>query len=215
MSLPVLGCAIGAAIKDPPVLRGSVQVSSQASGTSFNPTLPAHQSGDIIAVVVSYNGNGAVNVTPSGGWTQETQRRSTNDKSCLAVFSRTATGSAHTITITNNNNLQISAHVYVLRQAGDIDAASATDRDPPSLAPSWGVDNHYWIAVAATAGGSSLPASGPTGFGNSVQTDNNFSSLSTLDRVQYVSPQNPDTFSGGGGASATNDVSATIGIRPL
>jgi hypothetical protein len=205
MILPGIGAIFAGYNGTIPVLRGTAQVSTQASGTSFAPTMPTHFAGDVLLVFVSYAGH--TNVSAGGSWAEEAQavRNPSTPDVGIALFSLTATGSAHTITVSNGNNDVIIAHAYAVRNsAGGVEAASSATNDPPSLSPSWGSGNAIWFAAGAlTVSG---PAAPPTRFGDSVKTDGTggATSLFTCDKSDTVGTLNPAAFTGGGqGATIT------------
>jgi hypothetical protein len=156
----------------------------------------------------------AVAVTASAGWTEKAQTQNTNDTASvnggLALFSRTATTSSHTITVTNSNNNDIIAHVYVIQGGSSVEASSGTGKDPPSLSPTWGTAFTYWLAVEEEGDGGT-PGAVPTGFSNTVQTSSSNATLTTCDRNEVAATQNPTAFTGGG----TDDSCVmTVGVRP-
>jgi hypothetical protein len=222
VSFPILGSAIAGAAPSFPSVRGSVAVSSQNSGTSFVPTIPTHSAGNIILVFVSYKGAGsgvahgfpAAAVTASAGWTEKAQAQNTNDTNQanggIALFSRTATTSSHSITITNSNDSNIIAHVYVIQGGSSVEASVTTAKDPPSLSPSWGTDFTYWIAAEEEGDGGTTGVV-PTGFSNTVQTSSGNAALTTCDRNEVTATQDPSAFSGGG---LDDSCVMTVGVRP-
>lgn len=204
MILPGIGLAVvkGAGY---PSIRGSVQVSTQIAGSTFSPTLPSHSIGDLLLVFFGYSQSSGMSAT---GWTEQIETTSGNNG--LALYSRVATGS-HAITIdiaTSIADSRYIAHAYVISGTdGTISKSSAANIDPPSVSPSWGSDLTYWIAVAST---SSAPATGPTGFGNSVQTTNGIT-LTTMDKNDNSATLNPTAF----GAAGSNPVTMTVAVKPL
>jgi hypothetical protein len=222
VSLPILGSAIAGGGRAYPSIRGSVQASTQASGGSFVPTIPTHSAGNIILVFVAYKGPGsgvasgfpAVAVTASAGWTEKAQTQNTDDTNTknggIALFSRTATTSSHSITITNTNGNEIVVNVYVIQGGSSVEAAAAvTGSDPPSLSPSWGTDFTYWLAANENGGGFA-PGVVPTGFSNTVQTTQGNSVLTTCDKNEVTATQDPSAFTG----AADRSCSITAAVRP-
>lgn len=210
MILPGIGGIFAGYSGTIPVIIGSAQVSSQTSGTSFAPTLPSHTIGDVLLVFVSYHGH--TNIS-AAGWTEEdeTVRDPLTPDVGVALYSLTATGTSHTITITNNNNEAIIAHAYKVRNsAGGVEATAAASNDPPSQTASWGAGNALWFAAMASVA-SSTP---PTGFGGTVETTGVGSSgisLITCNKTDTVATLNPVAFSGGGqGCTITAVVQAGI-----
>jgi hypothetical protein len=216
VSFPVLGSAIAASSKAFPLLRGSVQVSSQTSGASFAPTIPTHSSGNVILVVVAYeaadHGSLPVALGSPAGWTKKYELLGSAIGDCgMALFTRTATTSAHTISIPNSNGQGAVAHVYVLQNAqGTVDATGTSGNNPPSQTTSWGSDLNYWLVAEACT--NSGPTVGPTGFGNSVQTNPGTTQiyLTTMDKNDTSATLDPSAFTGGTAAAQ----SATIVVRP-
>ena len=216
--LPGLGGAIAAAGSATPTLRGTVQTSSQTSGGTFAVTIPTHAAGDVLVALCNYKN--LVAVTPSAGWTEAVQLANSgggppNDGGIVAYY-RTATGSAHTLTITNSNGNNIVGHAYVLVGAqGAVSATAANGIDPPSHTPSWGAGPSFWIA-ANGANQPNAPTGGPTGFGNSVQTISGATNaaLSTLDKADSSATLDPSAFTGPGMAAVAQS-SITLAVRPL
>ena len=208
MGFPVLG-ALLTPTAQPPSISGSVQTTSQVSGTSLAPTIPAHIAGNVLMVFVACIGGTAL--TASAGWTEEAQSGALAANR-LALFTRTATAPGHTITITNNNNSGLTVHAYVLQGAqGDVDAtALANSGDPPSHTNGWGAIGNLWFAGCTVSTGSA-----PTGFINATATTIGSGGgkidLTTCTKIDDAATLNPSAFSAGGGA----DASITACARPL
>lgn len=212
MSLPGIGGAIAAAVRPSPILRGSVQTSQQASGGTFAVALPTHATGDVLVVVCAYKGDAPVSA--SAGWTEVIQQANvqSNDGG-IAVYRRTAAGAGTSLTVTNGNSQAICSHAYALQFAqGSVSASYAIGSDPPSHTPSWTVANDYWIVANETT--DNAPTAGPSGFGNSVQTNPSGSLyLSTLDTTSDVATLDPGTFNNTS-ANVMKTISLTIAVRP-
>lgn len=192
-----------------PILRGSAQSSTQNSGTSFSPTLPAHQAGDVLVVVVGYVCDPTPRNISATGWTELAERHDSTDTNGIAVYYLLATGSSHTITITNGNNAKINAHAYVLQYAdGIVEASSLSGFDPPSLSPSWGSDSTFWMVGLVCGGTGSQPSAGPSGFSNGIQDTG--PTLSTLDKTDNSATLDPGIYT----APGSNPVCVTIAVKP-
>jgi hypothetical protein len=194
-----------------PSRRGSVQVSTQSSGTSFAPTIPTHQADDVILVFVAYSVSGPpfgpANISGSAGWTEVAEAQNSGGTRGIALYSRLATGSSHTITITNNNNSDINAHVYVLQYAsGTVLASTADGNDPPNRTTTWGSDLTLWFA-AMTNTGSAGPATVPTGFTDGVQ--DTAPTFTTVNKQDSSSSLDPSAFESKSGA-----LTMTVAVKP-
>ena len=212
--LPGLGGAIAASTKPAAAIRGTVQTSSQVTGASLAVTMPTHQSGDVLVVLACYRDG--VAVTPSAGWTEAVQLADSASGGGTVAYYRLASGSTHTLTITNTNAREIAAHAYALTGGqGAVSATAATGADPPSHTPSWGGGGNFWIAANGTNVGNA-PTAGPTGFVNSVQTDGGGGNavMSTLNKADDSAVLDPSAFTGAG-MNAAGQVSITLAVRPL
>lgn len=193
MGLPVLG-ALLTPTANPPSISGTVSLSSQASGTSFVVTIPAHIAGDVLVVFVAYDGG--TDITASAGWTIEVQD---NTSRGIALFTRTATAAGHTLTITNNNNSDIVAHAYAFTGAqGDVDASIVAGNDPPNHTNGWGSIGNLWFAAHNVSAGLA-----PLGFANVETSSSGAARLITCRKDDDAATLNPTAFSDSGTHSIT------------
>lgn len=206
MILPGVGTAVlsgsGASY---PITRGSVQVSTDTGSSDFSPTLPTHAVGDTLLVFCTAKGSATLSAT---GWTKKAEISSlaADAGNLLTLFTKTATTTSETITISGFNGGTHAAHAYAIAGGNGVEAATAANIDPPNLAPSWGAALNLWLVAASTF---SAPASGPAGFTHGVQTSAT-ENLTTLDKEDSSSSLNPATFSDGGANPAT----MTVAVRP-
>jgi hypothetical protein len=180
-------------------------VSSQASGTSFAVTMPTHQAGDLLIAVVGF-ARSSNNLTASAGWSTVVSV-STGAFPCFFVFTKVAASSAETLTVTNNDNGQITAHVYAFSSGvtpeGTVSSVSA---DPPSYTASWGIDANLFMCGACS---NSTTGSNPTGYaGTATSTQINARLYSGL-KASSSATDDPSTT----GAAGSPD-SFTIVISP-
>jgi hypothetical protein len=205
--IPGTASAIAGSTQTTPVNRGSVQVSTQNSGSTFSPTMPAHQAGDVLLVFAHVELDNSPSNLSATGWTKKAEVQDTGAQRDLALFVKTATNSSTTISISNPNNKHAIAHVYALQFAsGTVSAQTAQNQDPPSLTASWGYGANLWFAACISA---NTPGVIPTGFGDEVQTTISVAgTLTTCDKADQTNTLDPSEFTGGQSATLTAVVQA-------
>lgn len=197
------------------------------ASTTHNINMPASvSSGQLLLVLICYQGASSVTYDTPSGWT-EVRRQSYTSGGTLTfgLFAKTASGSEGGTSVNFSTSSSIRATAQVFRvsgwdgtvSTGVASAAagnglSATSANPPNLAPGWGSVDILWIASHARQ--QSYTASGaPTDYGNLLNTNPgvNEPSITSARRERNASSEDPDTFSG---TSNTSYLAFTIGIRP-
>lgn len=209
MGFPILGGLLSAASGISAMIRSS-QSSSQTSGTTFAPTIPAHQAGDVILVFVAAKGaSSGMSVLTAAGWTDRAQdiNGGASRWARLALFTLTASGAAHTISIANGSNSNILAHVYVVKDVqGSVTGTAFVGDNPPSHTASWGSSGGLWFAAC---GGGSAPSGFPFGFIDTLATTSDIG-LGTCSKADAVATLDPTAFS-----TVSDAITITAVVRPL
>jgi len=210
MSLARMGmlAAAGAAapaVQEFPALRGTVAVSSQASGSTFSPAIPAHQAGDLILIFLSLEWNGSGQGWPSG-W--NSAGGGFNGTTFQISGYKYAAGSGTTLTYVNNTGGQITAHVYVIKgtTSAPHQLGFSQSGDPPSGSPSWGLAKNLWFFSVAS---NSTTGSVPSGYTGTATSTRPLARLVTGWRQREAATENP------GNTAATGDPAAgTYAVGP-
>lgn len=196
-----------------PSLRGAGITSSVADNVAtITPTLPAHQIGDLIMVVVGYrtDGIGQKPNTASAGWLEAYDTANGAGDNGIAIYTKMATSAAEALVVNLPSEKHTAAAAYVIQDAsGAIEVAYATSSgDPPSLTPSWGTQKTKWFVASSC---STTVGTAPAGFSDQLQeTTQANAKLMTCHRDGAVATLDPATT----GATGTN-IAVTIAVRPM
>lgn len=132
---------------------------SDSGGSSHTISLPASTSGKLIVLFIAINNSGGF--TWPAGWTEMFDAATT-----LSGAYRYCDGSeGASIIVTSGSSPRACAWAgYAFTgvpgsqnpEAGTAATGTSTSPDPPSLSPSWGGANNYWIAVAGGGSNAAL-----------------------------------------------------------
>lgn len=201
-------------------------VAATETSTTFTDTthpidMPASISaGDLLLVgfCTSTGGSNTVSIQSGDNWNL-LNTDSANGLQVL-VYWKIAEGS-DTLTLETTNN-SISGHFSYRITGHDPDAtpeygsfttaSSGTTVDPPSLAPSWGLEDTLFIAVLGHANTSAISGY-PSGYGDTVSASGLGNSCGAAALGVRTDSEDPSSFTVGGGS--TSLVSNTIAIRSV
>jgi hypothetical protein len=202
--------------KDPafPVFVGGAESEHESSVTSHTVSLPTNQDGDLIVLLFS-DRDPANTITWPGGWTKLADF---GNAAGVSVAYKIADGEPSTITVTTSSS-QPSAHIgYCFRNAYEVPEiaskaqGNSTTPNPPSLTPSWGLKNCYWIAMqAADDGSSSNYVSVPSGYTQARGIGAGVHFMTACIKQLRTATEDPGSFTINNSGSPW--VANTIGIR--
>lgn len=191
--------------------------------TTRNVALPSGTGGRVIVFVSADDapGTGTVAVT-EGGWTALVNNVSLAGGRVRGLVIYKDAPVETLVTITTS---AAEAAAWVAVRVTGFAAATApavsspaslsgVDPDPPSLDPSWGVENTLWIAAAFCDPGYTFPTAGPAGYSNFTEAhwnENNGASMAIATRGLAAETENPGTFAAALGPDST---AYTLAVRP-
>lgn len=204
-----------------------VQTQFASSVTSMPVTMPATvNSGDLLIAVVE--------VRNAGTWTKPT---GWNDIATLSqagggaagkldgfykIADGTEAGTTPTWTAsTGSTGIWQTIRVTSWHGTTPVEAVTAsgdaTSANPPSVTPSWGIDDTLWVAVAGHAAVSAAAfTAAPTNYtgfqNNGASSGGSAVSIASATRQLNASSEDPGTFTAGG--SNRFWAAATIAVRP-
>lgn len=214
----------------PPAGGGAGLVIAATNTYSDNTALSSHpvnlpsgiSSGNLLTMFCAFNGSPTV--TDPSGWTSLVNKINTDTFRIYAKIATGSEGSTETVglssgnrascvtyRITGNRNGVTSSEISV---SSAVDASTATP-DPPSLTPSWGSAQNYWIAVTFASDGSFTFSSYPTSYTDgqqNVQTGSGTgNAVSIAARLLTASSEDPGTFTT---VTSRTRSTYTLAVRP-
>lgn len=203
-----------------PAIPNTASGADGSSGTSHTFTLPTGRSvGDRVLFVAVGTNNVAGSYTWPGGWNEIFDDSSGASVNLSAAYRDCDGTEGATISATTSNSQTCIWVAYLIRghRAGQAPASavgSSGSVDPPSITPSWGVDDD--LVIAACAGRHTSvpdPSAYPANYGLSqlVQVgDGAAEKLAICARQIHATTEDPGAFTW---ASLTESKPATIAIR--
>lgn len=210
-----------------PTIAGFGGNNSGANVTTSTPAITtltgAPNVGDLIIIIIAKDGTGAF--TWPGGWSSPTgwsdlTFAATNNQGVLSIRYRVWQAGDADPAITHASEgtawqvYRFLVNTFTSPPEAASNSGDSTNPDPPNLDPSgWGIENTYWLAVAANDGNVAITA-GPTNYTASFQNDrwanSNGVGIASGRRANAVSAENPGTFT-----MATEQWgAATVAVRP-
>jgi hypothetical protein len=209
-----------------PTLAATNTSTKESGGTSHTVSLPSGiQAGDLLIIVF---GAGKTTTNPGSvtwpsGWTElfwETDLNGSNYCSLGACYKIADGGEGSTATVGTSGSVQSSHATYRFAAgsySGVPECASAAvgSQNPPSLSPSWGSAENYWIACTAynSGGGvtfSSYPANYTLNQAN-PHISTSYEGAAVAGRLYEAATEDPGAFS----YYSVAEVSNTIAVAPF
>lgn len=134
--------------------------SATSDSTSFTVTLPTHDTGDTLVIVLLSDGIPSISCT---GWTNIFAANAAGSQAKCIIFRKDVVAASNAETnpvFTSDGAQQYSAFAFaipgdeLLNVAAAGTNGSSTNPNPPSFAPSGGTQDYLWIAIAGTDNGS-------------------------------------------------------------
>lgn len=203
----------------------SANSATTTNATSHTVSLPTWRpSGKLMVMIVGADGAPTISAT---GWTSITTGSSGGDAACAALY-RFADGSeSSTISVATSASEKIAAWVGTFTEhhgssapegAGTGSGTASASANPPSLTPSWGSANTFWMAVGvhdASANASNVHLQTPIPFNyvwHRAAGATDHMTITIISRAEAVSSYDPLAI-----LATTSEqwAAMTLAVRPL
>ncbi len=214
-----------------PSIRSSSSDNLSSDSTTHTITLPPTvNSGDLLLVLYTQDGANTDpwDNTSEGTWTEKWNVASQGMWSTGQVKVADGTEDSQTLTITSGVSERHAYIVYAIQdwegtlsgiEVGTLVEAAGVTLDPPSLTPSWGSDDTFWIAFYGNdrRGNTQNPVTPPSGFVLSIEEVGGNPATTRVNCATAIddntsSPLDPGTFSDL--AASDGSHTQTIAVQP-
>jgi hypothetical protein len=205
---------------------GTIVSSGALAGNPHTITLPTHTTGDRIVVEYVIDAAAAGSYSShTSGWDIRINVTDTQSAVALMIFERVATGASESLEITLAGNRNARAFSRILSgtdttaaaegSAANSSGTPSASPDSPSVTPSWGAADTFWLTTVAFDNSTRTVSAYPTDYADNQLDEGADTSatprLATASRARNATSEDPGAWT----FSASDQwVAATLAFKP-